>query len=194
MNERAEAMIELAENALADHVIEDVPGRYRAIKKQPVGVVLQIAPWNYPFITVINALAPSVLAGNAVMLKHSTHTPLCGEHFAKAFAAAGVPELVQSCFMPWNDIPQFIEHPEIGYVTFVGSTVSGRQIYQEVAARRFIDVGLELGGKDCSYVAADVDPVATADAVVDGSLYNSGQSCCAVERIYVHEDVYDKFL
>ena len=119
MNERAECMIDLAPEYLKPHVIEDSPGRLRMIRKEPVGVVLQISPWNYPYITAINALSAAVLAGNTVLLKHSSHTPLAGQAFAKAFDHAGAGEVVQDAFMSYEEIADMIAAPEIGYVTLV---------------------------------------------------------------------------
>lgn len=129
-----------------------------------------------------------------MLLKHSSYTPLTGQAFAKAFAHAGAGEVVQDLFTTHEDIADMIGAPEIGYVTLVGSTEAGRELYKTVAAKRFIDIGLELGGKDCAYIAKDVDPVAAAEGAVDGATYNAGQSCCAIERIYVQEEVYDDFV
>jgi acyl-CoA reductase-like NAD-dependent aldehyde dehydrogenase len=126
MAERAACLSRLAPAALETHVVEDTATRYRAFARDPVGVVLQVAPWNYPYLTVINTLAAAILAGNTFLLKHSTYTPLCGDHFASAFAAAGAPDLVQTCFIDWREIESVIAEPEIGYVSFVGSTGSGK--------------------------------------------------------------------
>src|SRR5690606_28964148 len=125
-----------------------------------------------------------VLAGDAVLIKHAPRTPLCGEHLAAAFAEAGAPfDLVTPLHVDHDVAAQVVEHPAIGYVAFTGSVRGGRQVYAAVAQRRFIEVGLELGGKDAAYVAADADLGGAVENLVDGAMYNAGQSCCSVERI-----------
>lgn len=192
--ERAKGMVELADSSLVDVLVEKKEGFNRYIKREPLGVVFVVPAWNYPFLIAVNSIVPALLAGNAVVLRHSAQTPLVAEQFAKAFKDAGLPEgIFQYLHLSHADTATFIEDKRISYVAFTGSVSGGYQI-QNVAAKRFIDVGLELGGKDPAYVRADVDLDYAVENLVDGAFFNSGQSCCGIERIYVHESVYDKFV
>jgi acyl-CoA reductase-like NAD-dependent aldehyde dehydrogenase len=189
MAERARTMI-----ALADHVPEEKDGFRRFIRHEPVGVVLVVAPWNYPFLTAVNAIVPALLAGNAVMLKHSSQTALAAERFAQGFAAAGLPEGVfQVLHLTHRDTERLIASSDIDFVCFTGS-VEGGHAMVKAAAGRFIGIGLELGGKDPAYVRADADLAHAVENLVDGAFFNSGQSCCAIERIYVHDSLYERFV
>ncbi|MCI0493133.1 MAG: aldehyde dehydrogenase family protein, partial [Planctomycetes bacterium] len=189
----------------ADRSIADAPmalgadclpksGFVRRIEHEPLGVVLDIAAWNYPLLIPINVIVPALLAGNVVLLKHSAKTPLTGQAFADAFAELEVPNLLTNLTLTHQQTADLIGHPRIDHVAFTGSVEGGRQIYQAVAQSRLIDVGLELGGKDPAYVAADADLEFAAANIVDGACYNAGQSCCAVERVYIHHDLYEPFL
>ncbi|MFL5276282.1 MAG: aldehyde dehydrogenase family protein [Myxococcales bacterium] len=192
---RARAMIALAPEALRDEPLAPIPGFTRFIRHEPVGVVLDISAWNYPLLITVNVVVPAVLAGDAVLVKHATRTALCGEAFERAFTEAGAPEgLVQAIHADHDFVAKMIARPEIGYVSFTGSVRGGREVYRAVAASRFIDVGLELGGKDPAYVAPDADLSYAIENLVDGAFYNAGQSCCGIERVYVHASVYDRFL
>ncbi len=192
--ERARTMIELAEPGLADIRVSDKPGFERWIQREPVGVVFVIAPWNYPYLTAVNAVLPAILAGNTVILKHSAQTPLCAERFQQAFDAAGLPEGVfQHLHLSHADAEAMIRDPRVDHLCFTGS-VRGGEAVERAAAGRFIGVGLELGGKDPAYVRPDADLEQAVDTVMDGAFFNSGQSCCGIERIYVHEDIYDAFV
>ena len=192
--ERSEYMIEICEQALAPIPLDEKAGFTRYIKRDPLGVVLVIAPWNYPFLTAINAIIPALLAGNCVILKHSAQTPLCAERLHQAFQAAGLPEGVfQYLHMSHDNTAKLIANDHIAYVAFTGS-VDGGKMVEQAASGRFIGVGLELGGKDPAYVRADADVDSAVDALVDGAFFNSGQSCCGIERIYVHASVYDEFV
>ncbi|MEZ4302427.1 MAG: aldehyde dehydrogenase family protein, partial [Polyangiaceae bacterium] len=194
MVKRARYMIEIAESALADTVLP-MEGFERRIVRVPYGVVLDLPAWNYPLLTAVNVVIPALLAGNAVVLKHSPRSPLCGEHFAEAFARAGAPKgLIQALHADYPTTERIAGDARVGYVAFTGSVLGGHRIYAAAAAQRFTDVGLELGGKDGAYVAADADFDKAVDGVVDGACYNAGQSCCAVERAYVHESLYDRFV
>jgi acyl-CoA reductase-like NAD-dependent aldehyde dehydrogenase len=194
LQERARTMIELADEGLAVIKLPDKPGFERWIQREPLGVVFVIAPWNYPYLTAINAVMPAILAGNSVVLKHSAQTPLCAERFAEAFQAAGLPDGVfQYLHLSHEDTEAIIKDERIGYVAFTGS-VSGGAMVENAAAGRFIGVGLELGGKDPAYIRADADIAYAVDVTMDGAFFNSGQSCCGIERIYVHESVYDEYL
>jgi acyl-CoA reductase-like NAD-dependent aldehyde dehydrogenase len=153
-----------------------------------------IAPWNYPYLTAINAIMPAILAGNAVLLKHSAQTPLCAERLFEAFAAGGLPEGVfQFLHLNHQDTEVVIKDERISHVAFTGS-VPGGEMVEKAVAGRFIGIGLELGGKDPAYVRADADLAHAVDTTMDGAFFNSGQSCCGIERIYVHESVHDDFV
>ncbi len=192
--ERARTMIRLAPEALADLDVGAKDGFKRFIRRDPVGVVLVIAPWNYPFLTAVNAVVPALMAGNAVLLKHAQQTPLCSERFAAAATKAGLPDsLLQFLHMSHDATARLIAHEQIGYVAFTGSVAGGAAI-ESAANGRFIGVGLELGGKDPAYVRADADLDHAVENLVDGAFFNSGQSCCGIERIYVHASVYDAFV
>jgi acyl-CoA reductase-like NAD-dependent aldehyde dehydrogenase len=192
--ERARTMIALAERGLSPVSVGEKAGFRRYITREPLGVVLVIAPWNYPYLTAVNAIVPAILAGNAVILKHSAQTPLCAERFAQAFEEAGFPKGVfQYLHLSHGDTQALVKSPGIDFVAFTGSVEGGRAI-EQAAAGRFIGLGLELGGKDPAYVRADADLDHAADSLVDGAFYNAGQSCCGIERIYVHADVFDAFV
>lgn len=190
--ERAEYLLEVAEEVLSP---EELPAKLdltRRIEHVPLGVVFNIAAWNYPLIIPINVIVPALLAGNSVLLKHSTRTLLTGERFEQAFASLG-PGLVQHLVLSHAQTEKLIGDRRIAHVAFTGSVEGGRQI-QAATSRRFVDAGLELGGKDPAYVAADADLEFAAANVVEGACYNAGQSCCAIERVYVESSVLDEFL
>ena len=192
--ERGLHMIEIADETLADDMLPEKEGFNRYIRHEPLGVVLDIAAWNYPLVIAVNVVIPAVLAGNAVILKHSSKTPLCATAFEAAFKEAGAPEfLVQAVAADHGVTERLVKHPGVDHVSFTGSVSGGQQVNRS-AADRFIEVGLELGGKDPAYVCADVDVAWAAANCVDGAFYNAGQSCCAVERIYVEAPVYDEFV
>ncbi len=192
--DRARCMINVAEAALADIELPALEGITRFIRRVPVGVVLTVAPWNYPLLTAVNSIIPALMAGNALVLKHSHQTPLCGERLVEAGKEAGLPEgLFQILHLSREQTSEIIQSPIIGGVAFTGSVSGGAQI-EEAAAGRFIPVGLELGGKDPAYVRADADLAFAVENLVDGAFFNSGQSCCGIERIYVHTDLYDAFV
>lgn len=192
--DRATAMIELASEALVDIVPPPIDGFERVIRRVPLGVVLTIAPWNYPYLTSINSVVPALMAGNAMILKHSSQTPLCAERYHEAFAAAGLPEGVfQYLHLTNEDTESLIASSALDFVAFTGSVGVGG-IVERAAAGRFIDLGLELGGKDPAYVREDADLEHALENIVDGVYFNSGQSCCGVERVYVHERLYEAFV
>ena len=192
--DRAAYMISIAEKTLADEFLPDKPGFKRYIRHEPLGVVLDIAAWNYPLLIAVNVVVPAVLAGNAVIIKHSSRTPLCGQAFVDAFQQAGVPEfLVQNVVAGHAVTEALIQHAGVDYVSFTGSVRGGHEIVQS-AAGRFIGTGLELGGKDPAYVCADADFDFAVANCVDGAFYNAGQSCCAIERIYVDQSIYERFV
>lgn len=192
--ERANHMISIAEEALKPVSVEEKEGFTRYIKREPLGVVFTIAPWNFPYMTAVNSIVPALLAGNAVILKHATQTHLCGETLQQVFEEAGLPTgLFQLVTATHQFAADLIQSGGIHHVAFTGSVPGGVAI-EKAAAGQFIGVGLELGGKDPAYVRADSDALYAAENLVDGAMFNSGQSCCGIERIYVHEDVYDAFV
>jgi acyl-CoA reductase-like NAD-dependent aldehyde dehydrogenase len=192
--ERATYMAEVAPEALRDFDVGPKAGFSRFIRRDPLGVVLVLAPWNYPYLTAVNSIVPALIAGNAVILKHSEQTPLCGERFREALAAAGFPrDVFQLVHADHAGIGALIAGGGVDFVAFTGS-VSGGDAVQRAAAARRIGVGLELGGKDPAYVRADADFGAAVENLVDGAFFNAGQSCCGVERIYVAEPLYERFV
>lgn len=192
--ERARHMASIAEASLADLEAGPKEGFRRFIRREPLGVVLVMAPWNYPYLTSVNAVVPAILAGNAVILKHSSQTPLCAERFDEAFKAAGLPEGVfQYLHCSHDQAGAMIGSEGIDFVAFTGSVAGGHAVVQ-AAAGRFINAGLELGGKDPAYVRHDANLAHAVENLVDGAFFNSGQSCCGIERIYVHEKLYDGFV
>ena len=192
--ERASYMASIAEEALAPIIIEESDRFLRKIEHEPRGVVLVVAPWNYPYMTAINTIAPALIAGNTVVLKHASQSILVGEHLADAFAAAGLPTDVFSNVVLDHDVTStLIAAGNFGFVNFTGS-VTGGQAMEHAAAGTFTAVATELGGKDPGYVRADADLDAAVDTLIDGAMFNSGQCCCGIERIYVHESLYDAFV
>jgi len=192
--ERARHMIAIADAALEPVTPDDKSGFRRFIRREPLGVVLTLAPWNYPLLTAVNSIVPALMAGNAVILKHSAQTPLCAERFAQAFEQAGLPSGVfQFVHCTHEQTARLIASPEVAFVAFTGSVEGGHAV-QRAAASRFIATGLELGGKDPAYVRADADLSFAIENLVDGAFYNSGQSCCGIERIYVHHSLFDAFV
>ena len=189
--ERAEYMLTIATDTLSPEQLPPHENLHRRIQREPLGVVLNIAAWNYPLLIAVNVVVPALVAGNSVLLKHSAKTPLCGGHFQEAFNH--LPGLVTNLVLSHDQTLDLIRDPRIDHVVFTGSVEGGRRVHQ-AAAGRFIDVGLELGGKDPAYVAEDADLVFTVPNVVEGALYNAGQSCCGIERVYVHRSIYDDFI
>lgn len=192
--ERARRMIALAEKGLAPLEPEQKDGFRRFIAKEPRGIVFTIAPWNYPYLTAVNSIIPALMAGNAVLLKHAAQTLLVGERFAEAFRKAGLPEgLFQTLSLDHEKTLALISSGVIDQINFTGSVDAGRAI-EKAAAGTFAHVVLELGGKDPAYVRADANLNHAIENLVDGAMFNSGQCCCGIERIYVHASLYDKFV
>ena len=193
-SERTRYMADIAEQSLRDIVAEPKEGFQRFIRREPLGVVLVLAPWNYPWLTSVNAVVPAILAGNSVILKMAQQTPLVAERYAEAFDAAGLPAgLFQFLHVDHEQTSRIIGDARINYVAFTGS-VGGGHAVQRASSERFVATGLELGGKDPAYVRADAPLAATIENLVDGTFFNAGQSCCAVERIYVQRSLYDEFI
>jgi acyl-CoA reductase-like NAD-dependent aldehyde dehydrogenase len=192
--ERARHMMSIAGENLGDIAVPQVDGFTKFIRREPVGTVLIVAPWNYPYLTAINSLVPALLAGNTVIMKHASQTLLCAERFSQACDAVGFPVGVfQHIHASHANVEKMIADSRINFVVFTGS-VNGGAAMERAAVGRFIGVGTELGGKDPSYVRADADIAYAIGENVDGAFFNSGQSCCGIERIYVHDYVYDQFV
>ena len=193
-HERAMHMAGIASEALQDLQVEPKSGFQRFIRREPLGVVFVVAPWNYPWLTSVNAVVPALLAGNSVILKMAAQTPLVAERYSEAFKAAGLPDGVfQHLHLDHGQVAKVIADERIGFVAFTGSVAGGHAV-QKAAAARFIATGLELGGKDPAYVRADADLALAVENLVDGSYFNSGQSCCGIERIYVDRKIFKPFV
>lgn len=192
--ERARYMISVAERSLGDIEMEFKAGFRRFIRREPLGMALVIAPWNYPWLTSVNSILPAIIAGNVVILKHSAQTPLVAERYLEAFEAAGLPKGVfQYLHLKDSDTDELISKNLFDFVAFTGSVRVGHSV-QRAASGGFFGVGLELGGKDPAYVRADADFNHAVENLVDGAFFNSGQSCCSIERIYVDQSIYDRFV
>jgi acyl-CoA reductase-like NAD-dependent aldehyde dehydrogenase len=192
--ERARYMIGVAADALTDVDPGPKDGFHRFIRREPLGVVFTVAAWNYPYLIAVNSVIPAIMSGNAVVLKHSAQTPLCAERFAECFRAAGLPEgIFQFMHLSHEDTEKVVGDPRVAFVAFTGSVEGGHAI-QRAAVARFAATGLELGGCDPAYVRHDADLAHAIENLVDGAFFNSGQSCCGIQRIYVHEKVYDEFV
>ncbi|MBI1171742.1 aldehyde dehydrogenase family protein [bacterium] len=194
VNARTDYMADIAEQALALVMIEDSAAFRRYIAREALGVVFIVAPWNYPYLTTINTLIPALIAGNTVVLKHASQTMLVGERLAEAFHAAGIPaDVFQNVVLDHPTTEALIAGRAFNFVNFTGS-VRGGQAIERAAAGTFTPLGLELGGKDPGYVRADANLDAAVDTLMDGAMFNAGQCCCGIERIYVHESLYDAFV
>src|SRR5689334_10061508 len=192
--ERARYMIDIAPEALADVEAGPKADFIRFVRREPLGVVFTVAAWNYPYLIAVNSVVPAIMAGNAVVLKHSAQTPLCAERFRECFLEAGLPEGVfQALHLSHEDTERVVKDARIAFVAFTGSVAGGHAI-QHAVAERFIGAGLELGGCDPAYVRHDANLAHAIENLVDGAFFNSGQSCCGIQRIYVHEKLYDGFV
>ncbi len=198
--ERSEYLLSIAEATLNPEILPPKPGFQRRIEHEPLGVVFVIAPWNYPLLTAGNGIVTALLAGNTVLLKHSSLTPAIGEHFAKAFGCLGNCEnILQNIVTDHGTTEKIISEGNINHVVFTGSVAAGHRVQSCLANRintlpHFIDANLELGGKDGAYVAEDADLNKAAEDLVDGAMYNAGQSCCGIERVYVHKSLFLEFV
>ncbi|MEK7409641.1 MAG: aldehyde dehydrogenase family protein [Acidobacteriota bacterium] len=194
MLDRAATMLRLAPGALEDDVLPPREGFRRFIRHEPLGIVLDIPAWNYPLLIAVNVIVPALLAGNAVLIKHARLTPLCGDAFVEAFRRTGLPpELVASIHVGHAVIRKLIDARAVDFISFTGSVEGGREVYQ-AASSRLLDMGLELGGKDPAFVCEDANFAFAVENLVDGAFYNAGQSCCAVERIYVMRPLFSRFV
>jgi len=192
--ERANYLCDIAVESLSPHLLPEKSGFERSIEREPLGVIFVISAWNFPLLVTVNSVVPALLAGNTVLLKHSSQTPAIGKHFEKAFQQIGdFTDLLQHVIIDHATTGKLIEELDIQHVVFTGSVSGGQQILQHTA-KKFMQPQLELGGKDAAYVAEDADIEAAAATVVDGAMFNSGQSCCGIERVYVHKKIYDQFV
>ncbi|HYK91227.1 MAG TPA: aldehyde dehydrogenase family protein [Acidobacteriota bacterium] len=194
MLDRAVTMVRLAPDSLQDDALPAKEGFHRFIRHEPLGIVLDIPAWNYPLLIAVNVIVPALLAGNAVLIKHARLTPLCGDAFVDAYRKTSLPQdLVASVHVTHSTIQKLIDTRAIDFVSFTGSVEGGRQVYKW-ASNQLLDMGLELGGKDPAFVCEDANFTFTVENLVDGAFYNAGQSCCAVERIYVMRSLFSRFV
>jgi acyl-CoA reductase-like NAD-dependent aldehyde dehydrogenase len=192
--ERARYMLDIAPQALAALDVGPKPGFARQIKRAPLGIVAVVAPWNFPYLTAVNAVLPALIAGNAVVLKHSHQTPLCAERFDAAFRTAGIPEGVfQYLHLSHADTAALMADARVAHVCFTGSVAGGKAVVA-ATGRGFATAGLELGGKDPAYVRADANLAYAVESLTDGAFFNAGQSCCGIKRIYVAAPLYAEFV
>jgi acyl-CoA reductase-like NAD-dependent aldehyde dehydrogenase len=192
--ERARHMLEIAPEALANIRLAHKTGFERQIKRVPLGLIVVVAPWNYPYLTAVNAVLPALIAGNTVVLKASHQTPLCAERFLAAFLSAGVPAGVfQYLHLSHADTARLMGDRRVASVCFTGSVSGGRAVVAATASG-FATAGLELGGKDPAYVRADANLAQAVDTLTDGAFFNAGQSCCGIKRIYVAASRYEEFV
>jgi acyl-CoA reductase-like NAD-dependent aldehyde dehydrogenase len=192
--ERALYMGKIAASSLESLVVEESGNFRRLIKREPHGVIFVVAPWNYPYLIAVNALVPGLIAGNAVILKHATQTLQVGERLAEAFHKVGIPEDVfQNVYLDHETTIELIRNRQFDFINFTGSVGGGKKM-EQAAAGTFVPVATELGGKDPGYVRADANLDAAVDTLIDGAMFNSGQCCCGIERIYVHESLFEAFV
>ena len=192
--ERSRHMVEIAKESLRDIPATKNDEFDNYIYKSPLGVIFVMAPWNYPIITATNTIVPALLAGNTIVIKHSSQTPRCAELISQAFENTGLPEGVfQFVHTDHQACEKIIADPRIAHVVFTGSVRGGQEVKKYIGTR-FINVGLELGGKDPAYVRSDADLNHAIENLVDGAMFNSGQSCCGIERIYVDQSIYKDFI
>ena len=194
MLDRADTMLRLATSGLEDETLEPKPDLHRFIRREPLGIVLDVPAWNYPLLIAVNVVLPALLAGNAVLIKHARLTPLCGDAFVEAFRQTGLPgDLVASIHVAHETIARLIAGRAVDFISFTGSVEGGREVYRR-ASEQLLDMGLELGGKDPALVCEDANFDFAVTNLVDGAFYNAGQSCCAVERIYVARPIFARFV
>ena len=193
LNERSAYMGSIAAEALAPMVAESSDRFVRKIEREPVGVVFVIAPWNYPYLTACNTIIPALIAGNAVVHKSASQTLIVGERWQEAFDGVLPPGVFQNVVLDHEGTEGLLRARAFGFVNFTGSVNGGRAI-ERAAAGTFTPLGLELGGKDPGYVMEDADLDWAVDVLMDGAMFNAGQCCCGIERIYVHRSLYDGFV
>jgi acyl-CoA reductase-like NAD-dependent aldehyde dehydrogenase len=190
---RIDFFLEKTESAIRDEHVFIGAGMHEQITHIPLGVVANISAWNYPWFVGCNVIVPALLTGNAVLYKPSEHATLTGLHITRLLHAAGVPAEVMQCLVGAGEVGTALLAQRLDGVFFTGSHATGVRIARAVAPK-LLRLQLELGGKDPVYVRADADPLAAAESLADGAMYNTGQSCCSVERIYVHQSLHDAFV
>ena len=191
--ERADYMLSIAENKLANINVTKDSNFKNYIKRRALGVVFVIAPWNYPYLVAVNSIIPAMAAGNTVILKHSAQTPLCAEQLYQSAKKTLPKDVFNYLHLNHEDGLKVVSDKRINFVSFTGSVKAGYDV-QRATHTKFIDMALELGGKDPAYARYDCDLDKTVENLVDGSFFNSGQSCCGIERIYVDEKIYNNFI
>jgi acyl-CoA reductase-like NAD-dependent aldehyde dehydrogenase len=192
--ERARYMLSTAPPEFVALERGDEAASRRQIKRVPLGVVVVVAPWNYPYLRAVNAVLPALIAGNAIVLKHSHQTPLCAERFREAFVSAGVPAGVfQYLHLSHAGAAGLISDRRVASVCFAGSGLNGRAVIAAAAAG-FANAGLELGGKDPAYVRPDANLTNAIETLTDGAFFNAGESRCGIKRIYVAASRYEDFV
>lgn len=191
--ERGHHLCEIAAQTLTPEPLPDKPGFKRSIHHAPYGLIYVISAWNYPLLITINSVVPALIAGNSVLLKHASQTTEIGRHFERAFADLAQTPLIKSVVIPHALSEPLIREGQVDHVIFTGSVPGGRTILSQ-CADSLIAPNLELGGKDGVYVDASADLNQAVETIVDGACYNAGQSCCGIERAYVHASLYDAFL
>ena len=190
---RIDFFLAQVEPTVATETVFDEGGMTEQIGHVPLGVVANISAWNYPWFVGCNVILPALLTGNAVLYKPSEHATLTGLEITRLLHEAGVPREVMVCLVGAGEVGAALLAQHIDGVFFTGSHATGQRIAQAVAGR-MLKLQLELGGKDPTYVCDDADPKAAAESLADGAMYNTGQSCCSVERIYVHAKIHDAFV
>ena len=190
---RIDFFVEQAEAAVRDEHVFDDSGMHEQISHVPLGVVANISAWNYPYLVGCNVIVPALLTGNAVLYKPSEYAALTGLHITRRLHAAGIPADVMQAVIGAGNVGAALLEQRIDGLFFTGSHATGVRIAQALAPR-LVKLQLELGGKDPTYVRADADPKVAAESLADGAMYNTGQSCCSVERIYVHQSLHDAFV
>ena len=191
--DRADYMLSIAEKKLADINVTHDDNFKSYIKRRALGVVFVIAPWNYPYLVSVNSIIPAMAAGNSVILKHSAQTPLCAEQLYQSAKKTLPKDVFNFLHLNHKDSLKIVSDKRINFVSFTGSVKAGYDV-QKATHNKFIDMTLELGGKDPAYARYDCDLEKSVENLVDGSFFNSGQSCCGIERIYVDEKIYNNFL
>lgn len=191
--ERANYLVSIAEATLKPDQITDKPGFDRSIEHVPLGLIFVISAWNFPLLITVNSVLPALISGNTVLLKHSSLTPKIGKHFENAFGKLGGKQTLSQIIVNHANTGRIIEELPIDHVVFTGSVEGGHNILKHTS-KKFMQPALELGGKDGAYVHKDANIQHAVDTIVDGAMFNTGQSCCGIERAYVHEAVYDEFI
>jgi len=191
--ERADYMLSIAEKKLMNIDVTKDNNFKSFIKRRPLGIVFVIAPWNYPYLVAVNSIIPAMASGNTVILKHSAQTPLCAEQLYQSAKKTLPKDVFNYLHLNHEDSLKVVSDKRINFVSFTGSVKAGYEV-QKATHTKFIDMALELGGKDPAYARYDCNLEKTVENLVDGSFFNSGQSCCGIERIYVDEKIYNNFI